>query len=81
MEDSSSFWETDTGLAAADWAVAREIRGQSGMDRTYYAGIERGERNPSVKQLAKIAAALEVPIGALFAITEQESGVGDISPS
>ncbi len=38
----------------------------AGLDRTYYAGIERGERNPSVKQLAKIAVALNVPIGALF---------------
>jgi len=45
---------------------------QAGLDRTYYAGIERGERNPSVKQLAKIATALEVPIGALFAVSEQE---------
>ncbi len=53
----------------------------AGLDRTYYAGIERGERNPSVKQLAKIAAALDVPISALFAVSEQESGVGDISPS
>ncbi len=39
---------------------------KAGLDRTYYAGIERGERNPSVKQLAKIAAALAVPIAALF---------------
>jgi transcriptional regulator with XRE-family HTH domain len=37
------------------------------MDRTYYAGIERGERNPSVRNLAKIADALEVPISELFA--------------
>jgi transcriptional regulator with XRE-family HTH domain len=36
------------------------------MDRTYYAGIERGERNPSVKNLAKIANALGVHISALF---------------
>ncbi|MGI8854182.1 MAG: helix-turn-helix domain-containing protein [Thermomicrobiales bacterium] len=42
------------------------------MDRTYYAGIERGERNPSVKQFAKIAAALDVPIATLF--TEESAG-------
>ncbi len=40
---------------------------QAGLDRTYYAAIERGERNPSVKQLAKIAAALDMRIAALFA--------------
>jgi transcriptional regulator with XRE-family HTH domain len=39
---------------------------KAGLDRTYYAGIERGERNPAVKNLAKIAAALEVPLAALF---------------
>ncbi len=50
-------------MAQYRW-VACEAR--AGLDRTYYAGIERGERNPSVKQLAKIAAALEVPISALF---------------
>ena len=44
---------------------------KAGLDRTYYAGIERGERNPSVKQLAKIAAALDVPIGTLFDGSEQ----------
>ncbi len=44
----------------------------AGLDRTYYAGIERGERNPSVKQLAKIAHALAVPIATLF--TEESAG-------
>ena len=55
-----------TGLSQEKFAA------KAGLDRTYYAGIERGERNPSVKQLAKIATALEVPIGALFAVSEQE---------
>ncbi len=64
-----------TGLSQEKFAAA------AGLDRTYYAGIERGERNPSVKQLAKIAAALEVPIGALFTVSEQASDAGDISLS
>jgi len=62
-----------TGLSQEKMAV------KAGLDRTYYAGIERGERNPSVKQLAKIAAALEIPISALFAESEQGRGMGDIS--
>jgi len=49
-----------TGLSQEKFAA------KAGLDRTYYAGIERGERNPSVKQLAKIAVALDVRIGALF---------------
>ncbi len=62
-----------TGLSQEKFAA------KAGLDRTYYAGIERGERNPSVKQLAKIATALEVPIGALFAGYEQEQDSGNIS--
>jgi len=49
-----------TGLSQEKFAA------KAGLDRTYYAGIERGERNPSVKQLAKIAAALDVGIATLF---------------
>ncbi len=64
-----------TGLSQEKFAA------RAGLDRTYYAGIERGERNPSVKQLAKIATALEVPICALFTGSEQERGVDDISLS
>ncbi len=49
-----------TGLSREKFAA------KAGLDRTYYAGIERGERNPAMKQLAKIAVALDVRIGALF---------------
>ncbi len=49
-----------TGLSQEKFAA------RAGLDRTYYAGIERGERNPSVKQLAKIAVALDERIGAVF---------------
>jgi len=55
-----------TGLSQEKFAA------RVGLDRTYYAGIERGERNPSVKQLVKIAYALGVPIAALFAEPEQD---------
>ncbi|MDQ6831844.1 MAG: helix-turn-helix domain-containing protein [Chloroflexota bacterium] len=51
------------------------------LDRTYYAGIKRGERNPSVKQLAKIATALGVPLAALFDVPEMEQPMVDISLS
>jgi transcriptional regulator with XRE-family HTH domain len=55
-----------TGLSQERFAA------KASLDRTYYAGIERGERNPSVKQLAKIAAALDVGIATLF--TEESTG-------
>jgi transcriptional regulator with XRE-family HTH domain len=39
---------------------------QAGLDRAYYGGIERGERNVAALNLIKIAFALKVEIGELF---------------
>lgn len=55
----------------------REIRKQQGvsqealagladLDRTYIGGIERGIRNPSLKNIGKIANALKVKTRDLF---------------
>ena len=38
----------------------------AGIHRTYLGGIERGERNPSLKNIQRIANALKVPIDELF---------------
>lgn len=37
-----------------------------GLDRTYVGGIERGERNPSLKNIAKLASVLNVTLAKLF---------------
>ena len=36
------------------------------MDRTYYASVERGKRNISIKNIAKIAEGLGVSLEELF---------------
>ena len=36
------------------------------LDRTYIGGIERGERNPGLKTILRIAEALGVPVAELF---------------
>lgn len=36
------------------------------MDRTYYGGIERGERNPSLKNVYKLCKALKISAAELF---------------
>ena len=42
-----------------------ELADRSGLHRTYISGVERGVRNPTLTVLDRIAAALEVGIGAL----------------
>lgn len=43
----------------------------AGMHRTYVSEIERGLRNPSYRNLFKLAAALEVPLSELIARAER----------
>lgn len=43
-------------------AFASEV----GLDRSYYGGIERGERNVAALNLIKISQALGVTVGDLF---------------
>lgn len=43
----------------------------AGMHRTYVGEIERGLRNPSYRNLVKLATALELPLSELVARTER----------
>lgn len=43
----------------------------AGMHRTYVSEIERGLRNPSFRNLFKLATALEVPLSDLVAQAER----------
>lgn len=38
----------------------------AGLARSYYGGVERGERNVSAINLIRIAKALDVEVGELF---------------
>jgi len=42
----------------------------AGLDRTYVSGIERGERNPSLTNILKLAGALQVGVSELAARAE-----------
>jgi transcriptional regulator with XRE-family HTH domain len=44
------------------------------LDRTYISGIERGVRNPSLTNIFKIAAALDVDPAELFAWAQDPPG-------
>lgn len=68
--------ERDRQLVAVGERVRRlrESRGysqedfaaKSGLDRAYYGGVERGERNVSARNLIRIASTLGVEVGELF---------------
>jgi transcriptional regulator with XRE-family HTH domain len=53
------------GISQQDFALEIE------MDRTYFGGIERGERNVSIDNIERIAKGLGVPAFALLSDPEQ----------
>ena len=48
-----------------------EAAHRAGLHVTYISGIERGVRNPSLKNIKAVADALEVPTGELFDFEKQ----------
>lgn len=50
----------ERGFSQEDFAA------EAGLGRSYYGGVERGERNIAALNLMRIAAALEVEVGELF---------------
>ena len=53
-------------LRIAKGLSQEELAFRAGVHRTYLGGIERGERNPSLKNIAAMARALDVPLSELF---------------
>jgi CheY-like chemotaxis protein len=51
-----------------------ELAARAGLHRTYVSEVERGERNPSIASIEKLAHALEVSFTSLFERTGQRSG-------
>ncbi len=50
---------TDAGLSQ------EKLGEMTGLDRTYISGIERGVRNPSIRNIERLANALKVKVAEL----------------
>jgi transcriptional regulator with XRE-family HTH domain len=50
---------------AKGWSQER-LAAEAKLDRTYIGGIERGERNPSLVNIHRLAKALRTPVRDLF---------------
>jgi len=80
---------SDAALKALGEAIRKrrgEIDGLSqegladlaGMHRTYVSEIERGLRNPSFRNLFKLAVALDIPLSDLIAQAERATDAGPL---
>lgn len=47
-----------------------EVAHRAGIHVTYLSGIERGRRNPSLKNIRRVALALDMAVRELFAFDE-----------
>jgi transcriptional regulator with XRE-family HTH domain len=55
-----------------------ELATKSHVHRTYVSDVERGVRNVSILTLERIAMALDIPLGALFAWIQPSNQLGDV---
>jgi transcriptional regulator with XRE-family HTH domain len=49
-----------------------ELADESGLDRSYVGGVERGDRNPSLIAIHKIASGLNISLAELFGECESK---------
>ena len=54
-----------------------EVAHRAGFHVTYLSGIERGRRNPSLKNIHAVAQALDAPVGELFTFESYQPRTGD----
>lgn len=65
--DLATFGEAVRGARVSAGLTQEELADKAGIDRSYIGGVERGERNPTLVVLKKIARGLNLTLGELFA--------------
>lgn len=65
-ENSNRFGEAVRRARMAANLTQEGLADNSGLDRSYIGGVERGERNPTLSVIEKIAEGLGLPVAQLF---------------
>ena len=65
-QKSNRFGEAVRKARTAVGLTQEELADRSGLDRSYIGGVERGERNPTLTVIEKIAKGLGVTLAELF---------------
>ena len=52
-----------------------DLAAESGLDRTYISGLERGARNPALSTIERVSRALQVRVSVLMTQAEVDGSV------
>lgn len=75
-EITREFGERIRRLREAKGLSQEELAFRARVHRTYLGGIERGERNPSLKNISTIAEALDISLAELFKYEKRKPSRG-----
>ena len=65
-QKANRFGEAVRNVRTAIGLTQEELADRSGLDRSYIGGVERGERNPTLTVIEKIAEGLGITLAELF---------------
>lgn len=72
LRTSSGFGDAVRKARAASGITQEELADRAGLDRSYIGGVERGDRNPTLSVIEKIAQGLGLTLAELFSYTAEE---------
>jgi len=75
IRKTSSFGEAVRAARTASGLTQEELADRSGLDRSYIGGVERGERNPTLTVIEKIAEGLGITLAELFSYSAKGARV------
>ena len=72
LRTSSGFGDAVRKARTASGITQEELADRAGLDRSYIGGVERGDRNPTLNVIEKIAQGLGLTLAELFSYSAEE---------